>query len=149
MAAVNGYLLHEMTMRCDDFATRLLILFIWYQVIRATETQVLVAILGKDLTLAAELVSELWDAKIKAEFGLTKRVMNHITRAKQSGIPWMVIVGESELLEGVVKLKNIEANEEEAIQRDKIVEELQRRLSINWKPHRMVPGLNGRLVDIN
>ncbi|KAM0932786.1 putative histidine--tRNA ligase [Dioscorea sansibarensis] len=101
------------------------------QVIRATETQVLVVILGKDLTLAAELVSELWDAKIKAEFGLTKRVMNNITRAKQSGIPWMVIVGESELLEGVVKLKNIEANEEEAIQRDKIVEELQRRLSIN------------------
>ncbi|KAJ0970850.1 hypothetical protein J5N97_018809 [Dioscorea zingiberensis] len=101
------------------------------QVIRATETQVLVAILGKDLTLAAELVSELWDAKIKAEFGLTKRVMNHITRAKQSGIPWMVIVGESELKEGVVKLKNIEANKEEVIQRDRIVEELQKRLSIS------------------
>ncbi|KAH7661097.1 Histidine-tRNA ligase/ATP phosphoribosyltransferase regulatory subunit protein [Dioscorea alata] len=67
------------------------------QVIRATETQVLVAILGKGLALAAELVSELWNAKIKAEFGLTKRVMNHITRAKQTGIPWMVIVGESEL----------------------------------------------------
>ncbi|KAH7672249.1 Histidine-tRNA ligase/ATP phosphoribosyltransferase regulatory subunit protein [Dioscorea alata] len=101
------------------------------QVIRATETQVLVAILGKDLTLAAELVSELWDAKIKAEFGLTKRVMNHITRAKQSGIPWMVIVGESELQQGVVKLKNIEASEEEVVRRDKIIEELQRRLGIN------------------
>lgn len=99
--------------------------------IRATETQVLVAILGKDLTLAAELVSELWDAKIKAEFRLTKRVMNHITRAKQSGIPWMVIVGESELQQGVVKLKNIEASEEEVVRRDKIVEELQRRLGIN------------------
>lgn len=100
------------------------------QVIRATETQVLVAILGKDLILASELVSELWDAKIKAEFGLTKRVMNHINRAKQSGIPWMVIVGESELNKGVVKLKNIEANQEEEVPRKKIIEELQRRLHI-------------------
>ncbi|RZS23667.1 hypothetical protein BHM03_00056635 [Ensete ventricosum] len=100
------------------------------QVIRATETQVLVAILGKDLTLAAEIVGELWDAKIKAEFGLTKRVMNHINRAKQSGIPWMVIVGESEVSSGVFKLKNIEANQEEEIPREKIVEEIRKRLDI-------------------
>ncbi|XP_072988108.1 histidine--tRNA ligase, cytoplasmic [Typha latifolia] len=99
------------------------------QVIRATETQVLVAILGKDLTLAAELVSELWDAKIKAEFKLTKRVMNHITYAKHSGIPWMVLVGESELNTGVVKLKNIEANQEVEVRRENYVEELQRRLN--------------------
>ncbi|KAJ6818454.1 histidine--tRNA ligase, cytoplasmic-like [Iris pallida] len=99
------------------------------QVIRATETQVLVAILGKDLTLAAELTSELWDAKIKAEFGLTKRVMNHIDRAKKSGIPWIVFVGESELNEGIVKLKNIEAHEEHVIRREELVEELQKRLN--------------------
>lgn len=100
------------------------------QVIRATETQVLVAILGKDLTLAAEIVGQLWDAKIKAEFGLTKRVMNHINRAKQSGIPWMVLVGESEVSSGIFKLKSIEANQEEEIPREKIVDELQRRLGI-------------------
>ena len=80
--------------------------------------------------MAAELVSELWDAKIKAEFGQTKRVMNHINRAKQSGIPWVVFVGESELSSGVVKLKNIEANKEEVVQRADFVEELQRRLNI-------------------
>ncbi|WOL06320.1 histidine--tRNA ligase, cytoplasmic [Canna indica] len=100
------------------------------QMIRATETQVLVAILGKDLTLAAEIVSELWNAKIKAEFGLTKRVMNHITRAKQSGIPWMVIVGESEVNSGVYKLKNIEANKEEDVPREKLAEELRTRLGV-------------------
>ncbi|OAY81718.1 Histidine--tRNA ligase, cytoplasmic [Ananas comosus] len=99
------------------------------QVIRATETQVLVAILGKDLTLAAELVSELWNAKINAEFKLTKRVMNHITYAKQSGIPWMVLVGESELEKGIVKLKNIKANQEEEVPRKTFVEELQRRIN--------------------
>ncbi|XP_074572908.1 histidine--tRNA ligase, cytoplasmic-like [Curcuma longa] len=100
------------------------------QVIRATETQVLVAILGKDLTLAAEIVSELWNAKIKAEFSLTKRVMNHISRAKQSGIPWMILVGESEITSGIYKLKNIEANREEEIPRERIVDELQIRLGI-------------------
>ncbi|CAL9044671.1 unnamed protein product [Musa banksii] len=100
------------------------------QLIRASETQVLVAILGKDLTLAAEIVGQLWDAKIKAEFGLTKRVMNHINRAKQSGIPWMVLVGESEVSSGIFKLKSIEANQEEEIPREKIVDELQRRLGI-------------------
>lgn len=103
------------------------------QVIRANETQVLVAILSKDLTLAAEIVSELWNAKIKAEFGLTKRVMNHITRAKQSGIPWMVLVGESEVSTGIYKLKNIEANQEEDIPKERIVEELRIRLGIAWQ----------------
>ncbi|MQM07506.1 hypothetical protein Taro_040342 [Colocasia esculenta] len=100
------------------------------QAIRATETQVLVAVLGKDLTLAAELVSEFWDAKIKAEFGIHKKVMKHIDRAKQSGIPWMVLVGELELEKGIVKLKNIEANIEEEVPRDKIVEELKGRLDM-------------------
>ncbi|ONK55792.1 uncharacterized protein A4U43_C10F1030 [Asparagus officinalis] len=60
-----------------------------HEATRATETQVLVAILSKDLTLAAELVSELWGAKIKAEFGLNKRVMNHITaQSKLASLGW-------------------------------------------------------------
>ncbi|XP_020244991.1 histidine--tRNA ligase, cytoplasmic-like isoform X2 [Asparagus officinalis] len=101
-----------------------------HEATRATETQVLVAILSKDLALAAELVSELWDAKIKAEFGLTKRVMNHINRAKQAGIPWMVIVGESEISSGIVKLKNIEVNQEDSVPREEMVNELKRRLNI-------------------
>ena len=55
--------------------------------------------------------------------------MNHSNRAKQSGIPWVVFVGESELNSGVVELKNIEAaNEEEVAQRADFVEELRRSL---------------------
>ncbi|XP_057505174.1 histidine--tRNA ligase, cytoplasmic-like [Actinidia eriantha] len=99
------------------------------QATRATETQVLVAILGDDLSLAAELVSELWTARLKAEYMVSKRVMKHIERARASRIPLMVIVGERELNEGVVQLKDIEANKEEEIPRDRLVEELQRRLS--------------------
>ncbi|KAK3140710.1 hypothetical protein QOZ80_5AG0404720 [Eleusine coracana subsp. coracana] len=99
------------------------------QMIRATETEVLVSILGKDLTLAAELVSELWNAGIKAEFKLTTRVQNHIKYALQSGIPWMVLVGSAENEKGIVKLKNLEASQDEDVPRKDFVQELRRRLS--------------------
>ncbi|GLT71545.1 hypothetical protein SLA2020_435550 [Shorea laevis] len=99
------------------------------QTTRATKTEVLVSILGDDLTQAAELVSELWDAGLKAEYLVNKRVMKHIDRAKDSRIPWMVIVGEQEMNEGIVKLKDIEAAKEEKIPRSRVVEELKRRLN--------------------
>ncbi|OVA07995.1 Aromatic amino acid lyase [Macleaya cordata] len=99
------------------------------QSVRATETQILVSILGDDLSQAAELVGELWSANMKAEYLVNKRVMKHIDRAKESRIPWMVIVGEREQSEGVVRIKDIEANKEEVVPRDRVVEELQRRLN--------------------
>ncbi|OEL14059.1 Histidine--tRNA ligase, cytoplasmic [Dichanthelium oligosanthes] len=99
------------------------------ELIRTTETEVLVSILGKDLTLAAELVSELWSAGIKAEFKLTTRVMNHIKYAEKSGIPWMVLVGESEMQKGSVKLKDVKANQEEEVDRKEFVQKLKNRLS--------------------
>ncbi|ESQ50123.1 hypothetical protein EUTSA_v10001912mg [Eutrema salsugineum] len=68
------------------------------QVIRSTETQVLVSIVADNkLAEAAELVSQLWAAKIKAEYLVSKRRNKHLDCATESGIPWMVIVGEREL----------------------------------------------------
>ncbi|KAJ4754083.1 Histidine--tRNA ligase [Rhynchospora pubera] len=63
------------------------------QVVRATDTQVLVSILGKDVISASKLVTPLWNANISAEMKVSKRVMDHITFPKQKGIPWMVLVG--------------------------------------------------------
>ena len=51
------------------------LLILSLQTMRATETEVLVSILGDDLSLGAELASELWDAKVKAEYMLDKRLM--------------------------------------------------------------------------
>ncbi|KAA8541516.1 hypothetical protein F0562_022668 [Nyssa sinensis] len=99
------------------------------QATRATETEVLVGVLGDDLSLAAELVSELWNARVKAEYMVSKRVMKHIDRARESKIPWLIIVGEREMNEGIVKLKDIEAGKEDDVSRDRLVEELQRRLN--------------------
>lgn len=88
----------------------------------------LVASLGDDLPLAAELVKEFWDAGVKAEFLVNKRVMKHIDYVKEYQIPWMVLVGERELREGVVKLKDFENAKEEVIPRDAIVQEVLNRL---------------------
>ncbi|KAE8687489.1 Histidine--tRNA ligase [Hibiscus syriacus] len=99
------------------------------QAVRATETQVLVGVLGDKLSVAAELVSELWDIDIKAEYKVHKKVMKHIEYAIDSKIPWLIFVGERELNEGIVKLKNIESTNEEVIPRSKLVEELQKRLN--------------------
>ncbi|KAL5719498.1 histidine--tRNA ligase [Ranunculus cassubicifolius] len=98
------------------------------QAVRATETQVLVGILGDDLSQAAELVSELWKVNVNAEYMVHKKPMKFIERAIDSKIPWVVIEGEKERNEGIVKLKDVEAKKEESVPRNQIVEEIQRRL---------------------
>lgn len=98
------------------------------QVIRATETQVLVGFLGDDLPLTAQLVKEFWNAEVKAEFMVHKRLDKHIGYVKENRIPWLVLVGERELSEGVVKLKNMENGKEEVIPRSAMVQEFLNRL---------------------
>ncbi|KAG4999251.1 hypothetical protein JHK87_020323 [Glycine soja] len=96
---------------------------------RPTKTEVLVSIVGNDFTLAAELAGELWDARVKAEFLVNKRRTKHFEYAKESRIPWIVLVYEQEIKEeGVVQLKNLEANIDIKISRAEFVEELRRRL---------------------
>lgn len=80
------------------------------------------------MPLGTELVNEFWQADVKAELSLSKRVMKHIDHAKDSKIPYMVLVGDRELSEGVVKLKDIEAAKEEVIPRSQMVEEVKKRL---------------------
>ncbi|QCD85358.1 histidyl-tRNA synthetase [Vigna unguiculata] len=99
------------------------------QLARPTKTEVLVSVLGNDLTLAAELAGELWDAGVKAEFLVHKRRTKHFEYAKESRIPWMVLVYEQEVKEeGVVQLKDLEANIDIKTPRTGFVEELRKRL---------------------
>ncbi|EOA29853.1 hypothetical protein CARUB_v10012946mg [Capsella rubella] len=103
------------------------------QVIRPTETQVLVSIMKDNkLAEAAELVSQLWEAKINAEYLVSKRKSKHFDRAKESGIPWMVMVDEAELSKGVVTLKKLVKGSEKEIKdvsKDSFVGELLKELS--------------------
>ncbi|GJT71199.1 histidine--tRNA ligase, cytoplasmic [Tanacetum coccineum] len=63
------------------------------QLLRANETQVLVSIWGDDKFLGLKLVNMCWNAKLKAEYLVSKRQSKHFAHAKEFGIPWMVIVG--------------------------------------------------------
>ncbi|WJX68243.1 histidine--tRNA ligase [Trifolium repens] len=101
------------------------------QMARPTKTEVLVSILGNDVTLAGELAGELWDAGVKAEFLVNKRRPKHFDYAKESRIPWMILVGEQEIKEGTVQLKHLEAGSDVNINipRENFVEELRKRLN--------------------
>ncbi|NWZ66197.1 SYHC protein, partial [Acrocephalus arundinaceus] len=83
--------------------------------LRTTETQVLVATPQKHLLAARlKLISELWDAGIKAEMLYKKdpKLLKQLQYCEDTGIPLAAIVGEQELADGVVKLRDVATREE-------------------------------------
>uniref|UniRef100_A0A8D2PCC9 histidine--tRNA ligase n=1 Tax=Zosterops lateralis melanops TaxID=1220523 RepID=A0A8D2PCC9_ZOSLA len=95
--------------------------------IRTTETQVLVASAQKKLLEERlKLISELWDAGIKAEMLYKKnpKLLNQLQYCEDTGIPLVAIVGEQELKDGVVKLRIVATREEVNVRRESLVEEI-------------------------
>ncbi|ELW54063.1 Histidyl-tRNA synthetase, cytoplasmic [Tupaia chinensis] len=83
--------------------------------VRTTETQVLVASAQKKLLEERmKLVSELWDAGIKAELLYKKnpKLLNQLQYCEEAGIPLVAIIGEQELKDGVIKLRSVASREE-------------------------------------
>uniref|UniRef100_A0A8C6YY56 histidine--tRNA ligase n=1 Tax=Nothoprocta perdicaria TaxID=30464 RepID=A0A8C6YY56_NOTPE len=83
--------------------------------VRTTETQVLVATPHKHLLGARlKLISELWDAGIKAEMLYKKdpKLLKQLQYCEDTGIPLVAIIGEQELTDGVVKLRVVTTREE-------------------------------------
>ncbi|XP_022348741.1 histidine--tRNA ligase, cytoplasmic isoform X3 [Enhydra lutris kenyoni] len=100
--------------------------------VRTTETQVLVASAQKKLLEERlRLVSELWDAGIKAELLYKKnpKLLNQLQYCEEAGIPLVVIIGEQELKDGVIKLRSVASREEVDVRREDLVEEIKRRTS--------------------
>nr|XP_021387585.1 histidine--tRNA ligase, cytoplasmic [Lonchura striata domestica] len=100
--------------------------------IRTTETQVLVASAQKKLLEERlKLISELWDAGIKAEMLYKKnpKLLNQLQYCEETGIPLVAIVGEQELKDGVVKLRIVATREEVNVRRESLVEEIRIRTS--------------------
>ncbi|XP_033262513.1 histidine--tRNA ligase, mitochondrial isoform X4 [Orcinus orca] len=100
--------------------------------IRTTETQVFVATPQKNfLQERLKLIAELWDAGIKAElmYKNNPKLLTQLHYCENTGIPLVVIIGEQELKEGVIKLRSVASREEVAITRENLVAEIQKRLS--------------------
>ncbi|KAL9093749.1 MAG: hypothetical protein Q9159_000050 [Coniocarpon cinnabarinum] len=82
--------------------------------IRNNETDVhVMAFGGKDFTGLVEermqVCKRLWDAGIKAEFSwkVKAKLQNQFKEAERNGVPFAVIMGESELAEGKCKIKEM------------------------------------------
>lgn len=100
--------------------------------VRTTETQVFVATPQKNfLRERLKLIAELWDAGIKAEmlYKTNPKLLTQLHYCENTGIPLVVIIGEQEEEEGVIKLRSVATRKEEAIKREHLVAEIQKRLS--------------------
>ncbi|GAB9473504.1 Histidine-trna ligase [Globisporangium polare] len=93
-------------------------------------SQVLVASTGGALLLPKlAICKELWRANISAEVMQVEnpKFTKQLHYALESGIPYMVVVGEDELASGQVKIKEMLSKDEVAVPREDMVAELLRR----------------------
>ncbi|XP_064637433.1 histidine--tRNA ligase, cytoplasmic-like isoform X2 [Lineus longissimus] len=100
--------------------------------VRTTETNVYVVSAQKNLTEERmKLCSELWDSNIKTEASYKKnpKTLAQFQYCEEMGIPLAVIIGESELQNNIVKLRDIVTREESEVPRDKMVETIREKLS--------------------
>ena len=56
-------------------------------------------------------------------------MLNQLQYCEENAIPYAIVIGESELQQGIVKLRTIATREEVDVSRDKLVEELKSRLN--------------------
>jgi len=99
--------------------------------VRTTETEVYVASAQKGLVEERmKLLSILWNAGVKTEhsYKSNPKLLQQLQYCEDMCIPWVVLIGGSELEKGIVKLRNVVSREEEEIQRDQLVVELLKRI---------------------
>ena len=87
-------------------------------IIRETETDCLIASIGSGhQSRRMALASKLWENGVKAEFGYkpNPKMGDQLSYALKAGIPFMVLFGEDEIAQQVVKLKDLDAGSEEIV----------------------------------
>ncbi|XP_012934679.1 histidine--tRNA ligase, cytoplasmic isoform X1 [Aplysia californica] len=100
--------------------------------LRTTETEVYVIAAQKGMVEERlKLVSALWEADIKTEQSYKKntKMLNEFQYCEQNGIPLALIIGQSEIENGVVKLKVMGSREEREVPRASMVEEIRTSLA--------------------
>ncbi|XP_045492592.1 histidine--tRNA ligase, cytoplasmic isoform X3 [Colias croceus] len=100
--------------------------------VRTSDIDVYVASAQKNfLDERLKICSELWNAGIKTEQSYKKnpKMLNQLQHCEENGIPFAVVLGESELKRGVVKIRNITTREENEVTRESLVDELRTRIS--------------------
>lgn len=97
--------------------------------LRENNTQVLVVSIGPNLLEERmKLCRDLWDAGVNAEFIYQEKPSSksQMAVADEKQIPFVVIIGEQEVKDGVVQLKELATRKQEEIKRDEIASHLAR-----------------------
>ncbi|KAL4714493.1 hypothetical protein ACJJTC_017788 [Scirpophaga incertulas] len=100
--------------------------------VRTNEVEVFVISAQKNfLEERMKICNELWDAGIKTEHSYKKnpKMLNQLQYCEENEIPLAVVLGESELKRGVVKIRSITTRKEDEVPRDKLVQELRARIA--------------------
>ncbi|XP_075972089.1 histidine--tRNA ligase isoform X1 [Anticarsia gemmatalis] len=100
--------------------------------VRTSDVDVYVASAQKNfLEERMKICAELWNAGIKTEQSYKKnpKMLTQLQHCEENGIPLAVVLGESELKRGVVKVRNISARQEDEVPRENLVQELKTRIA--------------------
>ena len=83
--------------------------------------------IGYYLCFATLNISSLSQAE--QSYKKNPKMLNQLQYCEENAIPYAIVIGESELQQGIVKLRTIATREEVDVSRDKLVEELKSRLN--------------------
>ncbi|XP_037030565.1 histidine--tRNA ligase, cytoplasmic-like [Bradysia coprophila] len=100
--------------------------------IRTTDVDVYVASAHKGLhEKRLELLSQLWDAGIKTEHSYKRnpKLLNQLQYCEGRGIPYALVLGDSEFERGVVKIRDVTTRAEVDIPLNHLVDEIRKRLA--------------------
>jgi histidyl-tRNA synthetase len=100
--------------------------------VRTNEIQIYVASAHKGLhEKRLEVLSKLWDGGIKAEhsYKSNPKLLVQLQHCEEQQIPFALVLGDSELERGVVKLRDVLTRKEDEVPLDNLVEAIKWRLS--------------------
>lgn len=100
--------------------------------VRTNEVQVYVASAHKGLQeKRLEVLAKLWDGGIRAEhsYKSNPKLLAQLQHCEEHQIPFALVLGDSELEKGVVKLRDVVSRKEEELPLDNIVEAIKWHLS--------------------
>lgn len=103
--------------------------------LRAVETEVFIASGQKGmLKERLRLAAELWASGVKAEIGYkaNPRLLNQFQHCEQNGIPLVAIIGESELKDGMVTLRDLATRQETQVPRAELATAIGERIAQDY-----------------
>ena len=77
-----------------------------------------------------QVVNELWASNVRAEHSYKRnpKMLSQLQYCEDQGIPLAVVLGESELAAGLVKLRDVASRAEQEVSRVEMVQKIQARL---------------------